>query len=615
MKKFILIFLIFIYFGKSFSYVNQDYTLFLTGKKAYYKKNYTVAKLNFETLLKTFPSSAILSNNYAYFFIGMNYYKLGDYKNAAYYLEKAVYISSSLLNDNYETEKLHIFAERDFSLGDSFLKIGDKNKAMIYLHRVSSDVYYPFVARYEKKALEILKDFSSTYKAKLELKFEYNFDMIDEFYTTDLLKIAKFYVSRKEYIKADEFYSLLLSKKNLSIEEKELIYKDYFELLIEKKDYKKVLDLTQNYNKEFKDMFKYYRGIAFYKKRDFSRALFLFNSVKDGEFYSKANYYSAGIYFAIEDYKSSLDNLKNVKEKNIIVDSMMAFCYIYIGDQKASFSAAKNIVQKYPNTYSSLYFKKYLESGKISINNLNSLENLMNFSDLILKDQKFLPRDFIPKADSLEIKQLSDIANLKDRDILRVAFIKSSFAKKNTTEATLATTLVLENGNFYELAFKNSFKSLNNFSEYNNLIGYNFPLYYKDIIQECSKTYDVPQELIYTIIHTISEFNPYYISKDSKFGIMNISYNENSSLDFFELFDVKNNIQEGTKILKDLLTKYEGSKIKTLIAYVYGEEYVNLLFFGDNNDINLSSIVIPEERFFLQNMFITYIFYLKLYSF
>lgn len=615
MKKFILIFLIFIYFDKSFSYVNQDYTLFLTGKKAYYKKDYTVAKLNFETLLKTFPSSAILSNNYAYFFIGMNYYKLGDYKNAAYYLEKAVYISSSLLNDNYETEKLHIFAERDFSLGDSFLKIGDKNKAMIYLNRVSSDVYYPFVARYEKKSLEILKDFSSTYKAKLELKFEYNFDMIDEFYTTDLLKIAKFYVSRKEYIKADEFYSLLLSKKNLSIEEKELIYKDYFELLIEKKDYKKVLDLTQNYNKEFKDMFKYYRGIAFYKKRDFSRALFLFNSVKDGEFYSKANYYSAGIYFAIEDYKSSLDNLKNVKEKNIIVDSMMAFCYIYIGDQNASFSAAKNIVQKYPNTYSSLYFKKYLESGKISINNLNSLENLMNFSDLILKDQKFLPRDFIPKADSLEIKQLSDIANLKDRDILRVAFIKSSFAKKNTTEATLATTLVLENGNFYELAFKNSFKSLNNFSEYNNLIGYNFPLYYKDIIQECSKTYDVPQELIYTIIHTISEFNPYYISKDSKFGIMNIPYNENSSLDFFELFDVKNNIQEGTKILKDLLTKYEGSKIKTLIAYVYGEEYVNLLFFGDNNDINLSSIVIPEERFFLQNMFITYIFYLKLYSF
>lgn len=615
MKKVIFIFLFIIYFNSSFSYTDQDFTLFLTGKKAYYEKNYTLAQLNFETLLKTFPSSAILSNNYAYFFIGMNYYRLKDYKNAAYYLEKAVYISSSLLNDNYETERLHIFAERDFSLGDSLLKIGDKDKALIYLNRVTSDTYYPFVAYYEKKSLEILKDFSPIYKDKLELKFEYNFEVIDKFCTTDLLKIGKFYVSKKEYDKADEFYTLLLNRKNLFLEEKEIIYKDYFELLVERKDYNRILELTHDYSKEFKNMFKYYRGIAFYQKRDFSRALYLFNSITEGEFFSQANYYSAGIYFSIGNYQNSLKNLKNVKEKNIITDSMVAFCYIYLGNQKASLTAAKNISEKYPNTYAGLYFKKFLENEKLSIDTFNSLENLINFSDSVLKTQKSIPSDFIPKADILEINQLSQTASLKDRDILRVAFSKSSFAKKYNDEAILATTLVLEDGEFYELAFKNSLRALSNFSEYKELIGYTFPLYYKEIVQECSKTYDVPQELIYTIIHTISEFNPYYISKDSKFGIMNIPYNKNNSLDFFELFDIRSNIQEGAKILKELLNKYEGNKIKALIAYVYGEEYIELLFFGDDNDINLASITIPEERFFLQNMFMTYIFYLRLYDF
>ena len=157
--------------------------------------------------------------------------------------------------------------------------------------------------------------------------------------------------------------------------------------------------------------------------------------------------------------------------------------------------------------------------------------------------------------------------------------------------------------------------SLKDFADYKELFRYNFPLYYQDIIRECSKKYDVPQELIYTIIHTITGFNPFYISDDSKFGIMNIPYTDDNSLRFFELFDVNTNIEEGTKILKNLLTKYNGNKIKTLIAYVYGEEYLDLIFFGYTNDINFASVTIPEERFFLQNMFMTYIFYSRIYNF
>ena len=615
MKKIISIFIFFIYFNLGFSYKNQDYTLFLDGKKAYYSKNYSLAQLNFETLMKTFPSSLILSNNYAYFYIGMNYYHLENYEKAAYYLEKAVYISTNLLTDNSQTENLHLFAERDFALGDSLMKIGETQKAITYLNRVGSNTYYPFISYYEKKALEILKEYSPIYEKKLQLKFEYNFSVMNDFSVPELLKIGKFFSSKKDYEKAAEFYTLLLSKNNLSQKEKAEIYTDYFELLMANKEYDEILKLTKNYNNEFSDIFKYYRGITFYKKRDFSRALYLFNSIEKGDFYSKANYYSAGIYFTLNDYNNVIANLKNVKDKNIITDSMAAFSYLYLNDEKNSQKAITRLAQKYPDTYIGLYFKRLLEKENLPLTQFNSLEDLINFSNTILSTQLPLPQDFIPKADILEIDQLSQIAELEDREILKVAFQKSSFAKKRNPEGTLATTLILESGNFYELAFKNSLLSLKDFADYKELFRYNFPLYYQDIIRECSKKYDVPQELIYTIIHTITGFNPFYISDDSKFGIMNIPYTDDNSLRFFELFDVDTNIEEGTKILKNLLTKYNGNKIKTLIAYVYGEEYLDLIFFGYTNDINFSSVTIPEERFFLQNMFMTYIFYSRIYNF
>lgn len=615
MKKIFFIFLFFIYFYKSFTYTNQDYNLFLTGKKAYYSRNYSLAQLNFETLMKTFPSSLILSNNYAYFFIGMNYYRLENYEKAAYYLEKAVYISSNLLNDNSETESLHLFVERDFALGDSLIKIGQEKKAIIYLNRVVSNTFYPFVAYYEKKALDILKNYSSKYEKKLQLKFEYNFDVIDDFSISELLDIGKFYSSKKNYEKVTKFYSLLLKKKNLSITEKENIYIDYFEVLIKNKSFDEILNLTQNYNNEYEDLFKYYRGITFYKKRDFSRALYLFNSIEKGKFYSKAKYYSAGIYFTLKDYNSVIENLKDVEDKNIITDYMAAFSYLYLKDKFNSYRAVSELSNKYPDSYIGLYFKQLMKNKNLSINPFNSIGDLINFSNLILDSQISLPENFIPKSDIIEIDQLSQISELEDREILRVAFKKSSFAKKNNIEGIFATTLILESGNFYDLAFKNSLLSLKDFADYKELFKYNFPLYYEETIREASKKYDVPQELIYTIIHTITGFNPYYISDDSKFGIMNIPYTDSNSFNFFELFDVTTNIEEGAKILRRLLDKYQGNKIKTLIAYVYGEEYLDLIYFDYTNDISFTSITIPEERFFLQNMFMTYIFYSRLYNF
>lgn len=613
MKKFFT-FLFFILLSlKGFAKINDDYTLFLTGKEAYHKKDFTHAKQSFETLLKSFSKSDIFSNNYPYFYIGMNYYKLREYKKAAYFLEKAVYSSQLFLSNNSQAEVSHFFAERDYALGESLIKIGEVEKGRLYLQRVDYDTYYPFVSYYEKKALELLSRDSIQAEKKLKLKFEYDFSLIDDFYTTELLSIGNFFHSKKVYLKEAELYDKLLQKEIISIEERKDIMTAYFNLLLETNDIDKILDFTSKAPSELKEMYNYYRGLAFYQSKDFPRALYLFSTIKGSEYFSKANYYISSIYFALGDYEATLDSLKNITDKNIITDFMAAFSYYSLGDIKNLQRAAKAISKKYPNTYIGLYFKTLdINSPKVS---LNSLSNLLNFSMKILENFKSMPDNFLQNGDVIEIEQISKISKLKDRDLLRIALEKSIFWKKTTPQAALAITTILENGQFYNLAFKNSQDNLGEFSKYRGLFKYNFPLYYQDSVNRFSKQYDVPQEIIYTIMHDITEFNSFHISDDSKFGIMNIPYTENSSYSFFELFDVDRNIEEGAKTLHRYLSKYEGNGFKALIAYTYGEEYLSKIYFDYTNDINLSSIIEPEERFFLQNLFMTYIFYSKLYQF
>lgn len=149
--------------------------------------------------------------------------------------------------------------------------------------------------------------------------------------------------------------------------------------------------------------------------------------------------------------------------------------------------------------------------------------------------------------------------------------------------------------------------------EYKDLIKYNYPLYYKNIVDINSKKYDVPQELIYSAMLISSKFNKRLLSENSKIGLMQIPYE--SSKDIISLFDPQINIAIGTEKLKSLLESYKGNKLKSLIAYIYGEELLNRIQFDYDGDLNLDLITDPEERYELQNLILTYMFYKKLYNF
>lgn len=615
MKKiFIFILTIFIY-NLTFSDTHQDYTIFINGKNSYYAGNFEQANKEFETLLRAFPYSHVFDENYAYFFIGMNYFRLKDYEKASLFLEKAVYApKKTAFNTDADIEKAIFFSERDYALGYSLIKIGDIEKGITYLKRLDYSTYIPVVGDYEKKALELLAKYDPKAYDKIALKFNFDFSKIKNMTIPQLVKIGDFYTSQKNYKKAKEFYEYILKNVKLGTYG-QLVNKNYLKILLNLKDYKHIIEYTNNPPQEYKDLFNFYRAMAYYQTKDFTRALYLFEGITNKEYISDAKYYSVGIYFALGDYKNTIENAKLIPDKSIISQSMLAFSYLYLNDTKHFEQTAKTIINKYSNTYIAAYFSLLLDKVPDIPTHINSIKDMSMLVDQMIKNAKPLPHDFMKKADLLEIDQLSQIAKYGDQELLQLSFDKGNFLNKSSLAYGYSTTIVLENGKFYSLALKNSLDYMRQFLNYKQLMPYEYPLYFENIVNSCSKKYDVPQEIIYSIIHNLSKFNIYFVSEDAKFGLMGIEYSGNENLDLFDIFTPEINIEIGTKMIKKLLDKYDGNELKALIAYINGESYLSSLYFEGNNDLNFTSIVIPEERYSLENLFLTYVFYSKLYRY
>lgn len=592
----------------------QDYTLFSRGKNAYYSENYEEAKQSFEILMRTFPKSTIFEKNYAYFYIGMSYFNLKDFKKAIYYLEKATYApDDNELNNNPEIEKTIYFSQKDFALGYSLLKTNNIEKALIYLKRVDYTVYFPLSAYFEHRALELLSNYDDKAYSKLKLKFYYDFNEIPKLSLKELTDIGEFYISEKSYGKAKEFYNILLTDYNLK-EDELTIYESYLKLLVLDKDYDTLIKFTENTVGKRRELAMFYRGVTFYKKREFSRAVYLFEEIKSGIFYEKARYYLASIYYSLGNYKDTIAILKYSKADDLFTKNMLAASYLALGEDENFRKTAEDIVKKYANTYLGIYYSLMLEDKDTTLTRITTIKDLSLLMGNILSHSKNLPSDFLKKANSLEMQQLTDIAKFGDEDILKLVFKKRNLLEKNTLSYNYSTTVILEKGDFYSLALKNSQQHMREFLKYKELIQYIYPRYFKEDIHNYAKKYDVPEELIYTIIYNVSGFNSFYTSEDSKFGLMGIAYDRSKPYKMRDLFNASYNIELGVQKLKKLLETQNGNKIKALIAYIYGEDYLNTIYFINNN-INFSSVTTPENRYFLENLLITYIFYNKLYEY
>jgi len=97
---------------------------------------------------------------------------------------------------------------------------------------------------------------------------------------------------------------------------------------------------------------------------------------------------------------------------------------------------------------------------------------------------------------------------------------------------------------------------------------------YANFISDSARAHGVAPELVASVIAVESNFNPNAVSWRSARGLMQLMPETAARFGVSKVFDPQQNIEGGTKYLKELLLRYNGDLSLTLAAYNAGPERV-----------------------------------------
>lgn len=97
---------------------------------------------------------------------------------------------------------------------------------------------------------------------------------------------------------------------------------------------------------------------------------------------------------------------------------------------------------------------------------------------------------------------------------------------------------------------------------------------FADFIAQSARVHGVPPELVASVIAVESNFNPNAVSWRSARGLMQLMPQTAARFGVTRIFDPQQNIEAGTRYLKELLTRYSGDLNLTLAAYNAGPDRV-----------------------------------------
>ena len=598
---------------KSFAYNIDDYIFFNKALVANKNSDYKNSLFFYEIYQNNFPYSYPLTSNYAKYYIAKNYMDMKDYDKALLYFSRAVYVPEDYMKQEFKKTNYFQY-RRDYNVGDIYLKKGDKAKALEYYERLVTNYYDPQLEPYEKKALEILKKVDINYKYIYNIKYENNLEELKFLKEEKLEGLAKYFYEKKEFEKTVMILEQIKKTKNEKLDLKIM----YLESLLKLEQNKKVIELTNGLEVgEGKLLF--IRAEAYEQNKDYSRAIFNYNKIKDIRLKDKANFRVGRIYYKLEEYKKAQDIIEKINKRNENSEALLLDIYIKIENRKKFIENYNKFKVIYPdNPKLGLYYMIYIKL-------VEKAKNPWKLADYnIFFASNYVVRNYIESLENYNIintyrekvlgNALSQIGELKNPELLELAVQSNNFdldTKMIQDKITIMNSFIKSN------FFKESFKKANEFKgelyKYKNLLYYLYPKYYKEEVENSRKKYLIPQSLIYTVMYVESGFNNRN-NKFEKIGLMGILKDKISKNKIEEYYSPQKNIELGSKILKDIYEKHNGMILKTLVEYIYGEKILKSLNFELDGDLKLETIVDEKFQKEIEGIVYTYAFYSAIYN-
>ncbi|HME92078.1 MAG TPA: lytic transglycosylase domain-containing protein [Myxococcaceae bacterium] len=95
---------------------------------------------------------------------------------------------------------------------------------------------------------------------------------------------------------------------------------------------------------------------------------------------------------------------------------------------------------------------------------------------------------------------------------------------------------------------------------------------YEQLIEAAAKRYRIPPSLVRAVMHAESNFDANAVSLRGASGLMQLMPDTAQEMYVRDIFDVRQNIEGGTRYLRVLANRYNGDMVKMLAAYNAGPE-------------------------------------------